>query len=63
VVLWLKLGIWYIDTCNFDIVNILRSMGKDNPWVPVTHIGKGMGKNFYPCMNMGKLVSKIFPRG
>jgi hypothetical protein len=35
-------------------------MGKDNPRVPVTRMGKGMGKNSYPCMSMGKLASKIF---
>jgi hypothetical protein len=35
-------------------------MGKDNPWVPVTGIGKGMGKNSYPYMGMGKLTGKIF---
>jgi hypothetical protein len=37
-------------------------MGKDNPWVPVTRMGKGMGKNSYPCMGMGKLTGKIFSR-
>ena len=55
------LGVWYIDTCNFD--NILRSMGKDNLWVPVTRMDKDMGKNSYPRMDMGKLVVKIFSRG
>jgi len=38
-------------------------MGKDNPWVPVTRMGKGMGKNSYSCMDMCKLVGKIFFRG
>jgi hypothetical protein len=45
------------------IANIIRIMGKDNPWVPVTRMGKGMGKNSYPCMGMGKLAGKIFSRG
>jgi hypothetical protein len=35
-------------------------MGKDNPWVPVTRMGKDMRKNFYPCIGMNKLTSKIF---
>jgi hypothetical protein len=36
-------------------------MGKDNPWYPaVTRMDKGMGKNSYPCMGMGKLTGKIF---
>jgi hypothetical protein len=34
-------------------------MGKDNPWVPVTRMGKGIEKNSYPCMGMGKLIGKI----
>jgi len=38
-------------------------MGKDNPWVPVSRMGKGMRKNSYPRMDMGKLVIKIFSRG
>jgi hypothetical protein len=38
-------------------------MDKDNPWVPVTHMGKGMRKNSYPCMGMDKLTDKIFSRG
>jgi hypothetical protein len=37
-------------------------MGKNNPWVPVTRIGKGMGKNSYPCMGIDKLTGKIFSR-
>jgi len=55
VILWLELGVWYIDTCNFDIANILKSMGKDNPRVLVTRMGKGMEKNSYLHMDMGKL--------
>jgi hypothetical protein len=41
-------------------------MGKDNPRVARSHyprMGKGLGKNSYPCMDMGKLVGKIFPHG
>jgi hypothetical protein len=35
-------------------------MGKDNPWVSVTRMGKGMRKNSYQCMGIGKLMDKIF---
>ena len=38
-------------------------MGKDNPRVPVTRMGKGMGKNSYLRMYMGKLMGKIFSHG
>jgi hypothetical protein len=38
-------------------------MGKDNPWVSVNRVGKGMENNSYPCMGMGKLTSKIFSCG
>jgi hypothetical protein len=37
-------------------------MGKNNPWVPVTRMGKSMEKNFYPCMGIDKLIGKIFSR-
>ena len=29
--------------------SIFGIMGKDNPWLPVTRAGKGMGKNSYLC--------------
>jgi len=38
-------------------------MGKDNPRVPITCMGKGMRKNSYTRMDMGKLIGKIFSRG
>jgi len=38
-------------------------MGKDNPWLPVTRVGKGMRKNSYPYTGMVKLADKIFSRG
>ena len=53
--LCLKLGAWYIDRCNFDLQTFLESSR-----VPVTLIGKGMGKNSCPYMGMGKLVGKYF---
>jgi hypothetical protein len=38
-------------------------MGKDNPWVLITCMGKSMGKNSYLCMGIGKLTGKIFLYG
>jgi hypothetical protein len=32
--------------------SILRIMGKKTHGLPVTHVGKGMGKNSYPYMDM-----------
>ena len=38
-------------------------MAKDYPQIPVTRMGKGMGKNFCPDMDTGKLMGKIFSCG
>jgi hypothetical protein len=35
-------------------------MGKDSSWVPVTRMGKDMGMNSYPYMNIDKLTDIIF---
>jgi len=47
----------------FFVANILKIMDKDTHGLPVTRMGKGMVKNFYPCASMGKLTGKIFFHG
>jgi hypothetical protein len=51
------------DTCNLNLQTSLKIIGKDNSWVPVTRMDKGMGKNSYPYMGMSKLMGKIFLYG